>query len=374
MTHPPLSVLHVSQPVEAGVAVYVGAAAADQSRRGWRVTVAAPAHGPLAAGLREHGVAHVAWEAARSPGPSCLPEALALRRIVAEVDPDVVHLHSAKAGLVGRLVLRGRRPTLFQPHGWSWLACRGAMTRAAVAWERAAARWAAATLCVGDGEAVAGAEQGLDTGLVVVRNGVDLDRFTPAGEEPRLRARSELGLPEGARVALCVGRITEQKGQDLLLRAWPQVLDACPDALLVLVGEGELRAALEAVAPPRVLFAGASADVRPWYAACDVAVMPSRWEGLPLTALEAMASGRPVVGFAIPGLDEVVPATAGTLVAPGDHVALGRELAVRLAVPALAWEEGQVAAARSKEFDARATMDRLARLTLDVAATGAAGC
>lgn len=367
MSHPPLSVLHVTQPVEAGVAAYVAAAATDQIRRGWRVTVAAPDRGPLREYLAEQGVPQLVWDAGRSPGASCPRELFALRRIVETIDPDLVHLHSAKAGLIGRLLLRGRRPTLFQPHGWSWLACRGPLARAAVAWERAAARWSSAILCVGDGEAVAGAERGLGSGLAIVRNGVDLDRFTPAGEADRMRARAELGLSERARVALCVGRITEQKGQDLLLRCWPRVLAACPDALLVLVGDGDLRAGLAAGAPPGVLFAGAAADVRPWYAACDLAVLPSRWEGLPLTALEAMASGRSVVGFRVPGLAEVVTPGTGALVGPSDQEALARALAVRLAAPTLMWAEGQAAAVRGKEFDARATMDHLARLTLELA-------
>ncbi|WP_157251481.1 glycosyltransferase [Nonomuraea typhae] len=364
----PLSVLHVSMPVEAGVAAYVSAAVADQVRRGWRVTVAAPPHGPLRDRLAALGVTHLAWEAARSPGVSAIGEAVALRRIVRHVDPDVVHLHSAKAGLVGRLVLRGRRPTVYQPHGWSWLACQGAMTRAAIAWERLAARWTAAVVCVGDGEADAGRAQGLSAR--VVRNGVDLERFVPADEDDRLRARAALGLPEHGRLALCVGRVTRQKGQDTLLRAWPRVLGTCPDALLVLVGDGELRAELEDEAPAGVLFAGARADVRPWYAACDVVVMPSRWEGLPLTALEAMACARPVVAFDVPGLREVVSEESGALVTAGDLDGLTHALAVRLLDPSLAWREGQLAALGSKEFDARATMEALARLTAEVAGRG----
>ncbi|MFI6299102.1 glycosyltransferase [Nonomuraea sp. NPDC050790] len=362
-----ISVLHVSQPVEAGVAAYVSAAAADQARRGWRVTVACPPRGTLPARLAEQGIAHAAWESARSPVRSCKDETVALRRILDELEPDVVHLHSAKAGLVGRLAIRGRRPTLFQPHGWSWLACRGATARTAIAWERAAARWAAAIVCVGEGEARAGAAQGVTSRLVVVRNGVDLDHFVPAGIEAQLRARADLGIPAHARLAVCVGRLTRQKGQDLLLRAWPRVLRACPEAELVLVGDGELQAELESSAPAGVRFAGPSADVRPWYAACDVLVMPSRWEGLPLTALEAMASARPVVGFAIPGLTEVVGEETGALVTAGDLRGLAHALASRLSShDGTAWREGQVAALVSKEFDARVTMETLAGVTAAV--------
>ncbi|MFI6481291.1 glycosyltransferase [Nonomuraea sp. NPDC050663] len=359
--------MHVTQPVEAGVAGYVTAAALSQARRGWTVAVASPTAGSFAEHLARSGVAHHAWEAHRSPATGCLGEVRRLRQIIKDVDPDVVHLHSAKAGLVGRLALRGRRPTLFQPHGWSWLACTGGMTRAAVAWERAAVRWSTAVVCVGEGEAAQGAAQGLRDRLVVIRNGVDLDRFTPAGEEARLAARDALGIPPRARLALCVGRLAQQKGQDLLLRAWPAVRDGRPDTLLALVGDGELQPLLRESASPDVLFAGAVGDARSWYAACDVVVMPSRWEGLPLTALEAMAMGRGVVAFDVPGLAEIVRPSTGALVPAGDHQALGRALRERLDDPTMMWNEGQEAVIRSKSFDMGVTMDRLADLTMRVA-------
>nr|BFE86789.1 hypothetical protein GCM10020093_093900 [Planobispora longispora] len=119
------SVLHLAQPVEGGVAVYVAAVAADQTRRGWDVAVACPGRGRLPAELAALGVRWLEWEAERSPGRGLPDEARRLRRLVGRFRPDAVHLHSSKAGLVGRAVIRGAVPTLFQPHGWSWLAARG---------------------------------------------------------------------------------------------------------------------------------------------------------------------------------------------------------------------------------------------------------
>ncbi|GAA0924695.1 glycosyltransferase [Nonomuraea longicatena] len=357
------SVLHVSQPVDGGVARYVGEAAADQAARGWSVAVAAPAEGPLPRELAARGVACLPWEATRSPGPATLREARALAAVVAGFAPDVVHLHSAKAGLAGRLALRGRIPTIFQPHGWSWLACDGPMASASAAWERLAARWTDALVCVGDGEAAQGWGAGIRHPLVVIRNGVDPARFVPADVVGRATARGKLGLPLGAPLAVCVGRLTRQKGQDVLLDAWPAVRRRCPDAVLALVGDGDLRAALERVAGPGVVFAGPAADVRPWYAAADLVVLPSRWEGLPLIALEALASGRSVVGTDIPGLAEVLTPEVGALVPPDDTTALTAALARRLGHPPLVWDEGQAAVIRAKEFDLRVTLDLLAELT-----------
>ncbi|WP_214321164.1 glycosyltransferase [Nonomuraea sediminis] len=358
------SVLHVAQPTDGGVAGYVVAAATDQMRRGWHVTVAAPAEGPLRERLAEAGIGHLAWQARRSPGPSSLAEARALGRLVRRLDPDVVHLHSAKAGLAGRLALRGRWPTIFQPHGWSWLPCRGAMERVVTAWERAATSFTDALVCVGEGEAELGRSRGLRGNLVVIRNGIDLERFPPVGLEGRTRARRDLGLAEDVPLVLCPGRVTHQKGQDILLDTWPRVTARCPRALLAIVGDGELADALRERAPAGVRFVGATRDPRPWYAACDVVVLPSRWEGLPLTALEALACGRPVVAFDVPGLAEVLSWDVGELVTFGDERALAEAVSLRLRHPMIAWNEGLSAAVRAKLFDARLTFDRLAELTL----------
>ncbi|MFI7124540.1 glycosyltransferase [Nonomuraea sp. NPDC050153] len=359
-------VLHVTQPVDGGVGAYVAMAAADQARRGWRVAVACPGTGPLAGELDRLGVRRLEWTAGRAPGLSDAVQAARLRRIVGEFGPDVVHLHSSKAGLAGRAALRGRVPTLFQPHGWSWLAARGVAATAALAWERLAARWADRLICVGADEAALARRHGVPGDLVVVRNGVDLRRFRPAGPRERAEARACHGIAGDTPLAVCVGRVTRQKGQDLLLAAWERVAARDGRARLAVVGDGPLLGALRSRAVPGVHFAGAVADVRPWYAAADVVVLPSRWEGLPLTALEAMATGRPVVACAVPGLTELVTGGAGALVRPGDGAGLAEALLVRLGQPALAAAEGVAAATLAGGFGVDGALDGLAAHTLGV--------
>jgi glycosyltransferase involved in cell wall biosynthesis len=353
-----MRVLHVAQPVDGGVALYVLAACLDQRARGWDVAVACPSGGRLAADLERAGITRLAWAATRSPGPGSVGEARRLARIVAAYRPDLVHLHASKAGLAGRLLLR-RPPTVFQPHGWSWLAVDGLLRRASLAWERIAARRADLLVCVGDGEAEQGRLAGVRGRYTVVRNGVDRDRFRPADSAARDAARAAVGVAPGTPLAVCVGRVTRQKGQDVLLAAWPRVRDECPDAELVLVGDGDLLPGFRAAAPAGVRFAGAVTDVRTWLAAADVVVLPSRWEGLPLTALEAFATGRPVVASAVPGIAEVVPPNVGALVPVEDARALGVALAARLADPALARAEGAAALRHAARFDAKETFDRL---------------
>lgn len=359
----PLSVLHAAQPTEAGVAGYVVGVAADQLARGWRVAVACPPGGRLAAALAERGIPQWHWPATRSPGLDTVPETQRLRRLISTVQPDVVHLHSAKAGLAGRLAVRGRRPTLFQPHGWSWLAARGPAARGALAWERLAARWTHLLVCVGEGEAAQARHRRVGTRHLVIRNGVDLASFAPGDGRSRAAARRRLGIDPDAPLAVCLGRVTRQKGQDVLLAAWPRVRARCPPAQLCIVGDGAALPALRAGAPPGVHFVPSVPDPRCWYAAADVVVLPSRWEGLSLTLLEALASGCPVVVADIPGLAEAVTAGVGVRVPAGNAQALAAALARRLTEPELRAAEGRAAARAARAFDVRRTHDQLATAT-----------
>lgn len=362
-----LSVLHVSQPTEAGVARYVARVAADQLARGWRVVVACPSGGHLATELGSQGVPRFPWPARRSPGVHTGPETRRLRQLIGAVRPDVVHLHSAKAGLAGRLAVRGERPTLFQPHGWSWLAVRGATACGALAWERFAARWTDLVVCVGEGEAAHARHRQVGARHVVVRNGVDLTSFTPATEQARVAARDRLGIDRQGPLAVCLGRLTRQKGQDVLLAAWPQVARHCPAAQLCLIGDGKALPTSGGHPPPGVRFVPSVTDPRPWYAAADVVVLPSRWEGLSLTLLEAMASGCSVVASDIPGLAEAITPGVGARVPPGDTAALAGAVAARLTDADLRAAEGRAAAVAAQAFDLHHTHEQLATVTTQVA-------
>ncbi|MEU5881189.1 glycosyltransferase family 4 protein [Spirillospora sp. NPDC047279] len=371
-------VLHVAQPTTGGVAVYVAQAAADQRRRGWDVAVACPDPSPLAERLSAGGVPVIGWSAGRSPNARTPAEARRLRRIVNGFAPDVVHLHSAKAGLAGRLAGGGReRPhgLIFQPHGWSWLAGGSLLARISKIWERAAAARCDALVCVGEGELEQGRDAGVRGRLLVVRNGVDLDRFRAADGAARQAARRALGVPADTALAVCLGRHSRQKGQDVLLEAWPAVSARCPRARLALVGDADGNGRGGAAARPlndTIATFPATDDPRPWLAAADVVVMPSRWEGLPLVALEALATGRSVVGTRIPGLTEVVPAGAGRLVPAGAPQPLADAVAERLLDPGLADAEGAEAARLAAAFDLTGTLERLAALTATVASRSSA--
>jgi glycosyltransferase involved in cell wall biosynthesis len=166
--------------------------------------------------------------------------------------------------------------------------------------------------------------------VTVVPNGRDLSVFTPGSA--RESVRKELGLDRAVPLVGVVGRLEPQKGHVYLLDAWPAVTRALPDARLLLVGDGALRGALAEQARERrvtdsVIFAGFRADVPRLLDAVDVLCLPSLYEGLPLTAIEASAMARPVVATAVDGTPEVVrDGHTGRLVPPADAPALAGAL------------------------------------------------
>jgi glycosyltransferase involved in cell wall biosynthesis len=201
----------------------------------------------------------------------------------------------------------------------------------------------------------------------VVPNGVDLARFGAGDAAARAGARRRLGLGPGP-LAVCVGRLSRQKGQDLLVAAWPAVRATVPGARLALVGGGALDGA--AGVPEEVLLAGDQPEVTSWLHAADVVVAPSRWEGMALGVLEAMATARSVVATDVDGMREAVGDDgAGVLVPPEDAGALADAVGVRLADVARADVEGAAGRLRVERwFDLERSLKETRALALEVLA------
>jgi glycosyltransferase involved in cell wall biosynthesis len=360
-------VLHVSQATGDGLDRYLSDVLSDQARRGWTVTLACPPHAALEAVCERLGARYEPWMAQRRPGPSVARETRALSGIIDRCDPEVVHLHSSKAGLVGRLAVRARCPTIFTPHAWSFLHGGPVTRRLALAWERWAARWTTTALCVSESERERGEQSGVRARYRVVPNAVDLAKFTPAspGERVDLRRRLELGTGP---IAVCIGRFAPQKGQDVAVAAWPAVRARVPNATLVLLGDGNDREALERRAGPGIRFVGRHDEVRDWIVAGDLVVQPSRWEGMSFVTLEAMACGCSLVVTDVDGMRDALgdePLSTGAIVPVDDPAALADAVATRLADPELAEREGACGRERAARFDVSAWGDAVAGVTLE---------
>jgi len=311
------------------------------------VTLAARGPGPLAESAREAGVPFVELQHVRRavhPWHDLLG-LIELFRLCRRLRPHIVHAHSSKAGALGRLAaaFAGVPIRVFTVHGWAFGAYGGLRGRAYLWLERRLSRATTAVICV----AAAVRDLGLATGAcgagqsVVIHNAVDVTSF------PALRPRS--GPPR----VISVGRFAFPKDFDTLVSALAKIR---PDYRAALVGDGpelaKVRTRLSRNGSlQRVELLGSRRDVPELLATSDIFVLSSRSEGFPVSILEAMAAGLPVVASDVGGIAEaVVHGETGFLVPTGDAAALADALERLLADEALRSRFGRRARERARRL------------------------
>lgn len=354
----PLDALIVSQPADYGVAIYVRQLTEAAVAAGHRVTVVSPGadRGPLAGWVVEAGARHVTLDMRRSPNIRDPFHVLSIRRLTR--GRQIVHLHSSKASALGRLAAatlprRRRPPVLVTPHSWSWAA--GGRLAGLYRWiERRLAKHADVIVSVSNGEAGEGRlHLGAAARIDVVANGVDRDHFAPDG--PRSERETT------CRLIVCVGRLSEQKGQDVAVRALPLLRDST--ARLRLVGEqsdaGE-RDRLEALAvsldvADRIEWRGLVEDTAPEYRAADVVIAPSRWEGMSLAIIEAMSCGSAIVTTDVSGSE--ILGDAAVIVPVAEPAAFAEAIDELLEDDDRRRSLGRAARERSRPYDLTSAME-----------------
>ena len=185
-------------------------------------------------------------------------------------------------------------------------------------------------------------------------------------EAEKIAFRESLGLDGCSRLIIHVGRFIEQKNHFGLIDIFQRILRTCPDARLLLIGEGPLRSAVEQVVKTRnlgefVRFLGFNDDAPRLISQCDLFLLPSIHEGLPIVALEAQAAGIPLVGSLIPGLTEAVEQGLTAILHPVEDIQGMADSAIRiLADREFAAELGNAGRKRIEDFfSAKTAVNRL---------------
>ncbi len=270
---------------------------------------------------------------------------------------DILHAHMTRAALATVPLARmAKVPVVVQTchgrEGWrrSWASRQYWV-------DRRLAKWTDATIAVS--ESTKGyliTEKKLDPNrIVVIHNGRNLNGSQP--EPVNLeRLRAKLGLVTGKPVVGVFARLEEQKGHRFLLDALPAVQDRVGAFTVLLVGDGRLRPAMEKRAEElgirkSVEFMGYRQDAIQLMALCDLVVLSSLYEGMPLVPIEAAALGKAVVATSVEGTCEVVvDGLTGILVPPRDPVALADGIIRLILNPCLRNEMGERARSRAREL------------------------
>ncbi len=316
--------------------------------------VGACAEGPLLATARGEGFRIEAVPMARSYSPLAQWRAYrALLALIRRERPDLVHAHMPISGFLGRLAAwrAGVAKIAYTCHGFLF-------HQPGPAWRRLLAflmEWIGGRLtdvyfCVSEEEAADARRLGIHPRAIGIGNGRDPARFRPDAAA-RVRLRAEFGVASGQVVVIIVSRLVRHKGHPELLAAMRQT-----DALLWVVGERLASDHGEDLEPyfaasnlgARVRRLGYREDIPALLAAADIFALPSHFEGLPMSVIEAMLCALPVVATDVRGpREQVVPGETGFLVPPRQSEPLAQALAQLCADPELRRRLGEAGRVRA---------------------------
>jgi glycosyltransferase involved in cell wall biosynthesis len=317
----------VLQPSDGGVVQQVRWLSMGLHERGWQVEVAAPPSCSALPALEAAGIPVHRMPLARSPAARDVRDARALRALADRRGYGLVHAHSSKAGALARIALGGSRPVLYTPHCFAFASrdFRAPLRLGYRLVEQLLVPRSAAIVAVSQWEAELARRslRGARSRVEAIPNGVPSTGSSP----PAAPDLAEFAA--GAPLALFASKLRPQKDPLALVRAAGELRERGElPGRVAIVGDGELEESVRGEIAARALegevrwfpFRG---DPGPYLAAADLFVVPSRWESLPIAALEAMAAGLAVLASDVGGVPEIVEdGVTGRLVPAGDGEAL----------------------------------------------------
>lgn len=309
-------VLHVTRIGYLGIATFLGNLLSYTDRSRFRHIVVCPDNGPLGIRAEEMGWTWLPLRMKRSIDP--IADWSSFHQIVAyirETQPDVVHLHSAKAGIVGRAAARrGRVPiVIYSPHAW-YFDEPGSRVRRLLFQriERMASRFCEVVVTATQADLDHVTRFGIvpTSKLVCIPNSVDLAIFN-GRRDARSDVRHKLGIPDDAAVVIVLARMAPQKDPLTTVGVIRRVLQKAPRTWFIWAGNGPMETAVRDQlgadsSGSRVLLLGRRDDVRDLLSASDLLLSTSVYEALSQSILEAMAMGLPVVASDHRGLRELI--------------------------------------------------------------------
>lgn len=309
-----------------------------------------PEHRTTFLSFAERGLARPLLERARADGFEAIElrenfprVGRAIREVAAllrRLDADVLCCSGYKPDLLGwRAARRAGVPVVAIAHGWTGVTLK---VRLYETLDALVMRYLDATVCVSEATAARVRRAGVPAArTVVIRNALDATPYDHADDGCRSRVEALFaGASRPQRIVVAVGRLSPEKGFDVLIDAAAVVCRQRVDTAFLLCGDGPLRTALarqidDRGLTGRVVLAGFRGDLERLLPGCDLAVSSSHTEGLPVALLEAQAAGLPVVATAVGGTPEVVvDGATGWLVPPANAAALAEKVLAALADPA----------------------------------------
>ena len=243
-----------------------------------------------------------------------LKPAWATRKLIKKYKPDVVYCNSSIAGAVGRLAAIGcGTKVLYNAHSWAFNMRISSKKKLFYRWiEKIFALFTDKIICVSNFEKKSALDNHIcsEKKLEVILNGIDIAEVEQKIAQTKL-TRVSLNIPENAYIIGMVGRISEQKAPDTFVRAARKIKDTIPEAFFIIVGDGPDQTVIEKMISDfglndSFIITGWVNNPIEYLSVFDVAVLCSRWEGLPLVIPEYFAAKKPVICTRIDAVDDMI--------------------------------------------------------------------
>ncbi len=375
----PIEVLCICEPPLSGVPMYIDQIVRRLHGNGFRITVLCPPGNMLHTTLADTGIELLEIDLRPFTPLKALKASFALATLLRRRSFDLVHLHSSKAGLIGRPIsaLFGI-PTIFTPHCFSFESVRHSRMQSALYLfcEKILGLCTSHIACVSESEAASAREHHIvpDQRISAIPCFVDAECWKPRSPSPILRA--DLGFPPDTPLIGTISRFHTQKAPLDFVTMADALLRQRPDVRFLFIGEdGHLRPAFEQKIrdlglQDKIVVRSWTSDLPAYVALIDVVVLNSLWEGLPLSLIESMAMAKPIVATSLPGTRElIIDNDCGILVPPAQPQAMADAVLGLLNAPEQLQALG--AAGRAKVLARHSldqAVDRTARLYNHLAA------
>jgi len=244
------------------------------------------------------------------------PAVIELAWLMRQINPDIVHLHTSKAGAVGRVAakLAGVKKVYYQPHGIVFYGYFSPIkSKIILIVEKLLARYADTIIALSERskEEFIEYKVGKPRQYKVIENGIDCSLFYTASPEEKAEVKKKLGISPECITAGIAGRLVKLKGHEYYLKAMRKVIDKNSSVKGVIIGDGELKDELAETTKKlflqnNIVFTGFRKDIPDILQAVDILVQPSVVEGFGITLIEAGASGIPAVGFRAGGIENII--------------------------------------------------------------------
>lgn len=310
-----IKVLHITQATIGGTLEYLKLFFSNIDKEQYEVCLICPSYGPMKKEIESMGVKVYPIEMSREISvKEDLKSFIEIKRAIKEINPDIVHLHSSKAGVLGKFAsYLNNKPCVYNAHGWSFSMNVSNKKKKVYAFiEKHTSIFCDVIVNISDYEHNLAKEYNIadDKKMITIHNGIDIDKYNNK-KYCKQEVLKELDIPNDCFVVGMVARISEQKDPLKFVEVAKEISKSIDNAYFVLVGEGELREKVEYLIKEygledRVKITGWVNDVNKYIYIFDVAVLTSRWEGFGLVITEYMAASKPIVASNVGGIPELI--------------------------------------------------------------------